>query len=178
MYTCTGDIALPPISDLPGEKSRRLLVGATVALLALGAVVWSAHVDRSALPGATIMAPRSTPLGAGVEYADFRSRASHNGRYRAAVVDTRTLGVGHTQSWTVRISGSGNRPVGHARLAVRTWMPETGEISSAMATAHDLGGGRYVIDNLTFSRAGWWNVALVIDGAAGTDSLAFNVRLR
>ena len=38
-----------------------------------------------------------------------------------------------------------------------------------------VGGGDYRIDNLIFPKAGWWNVALVIDGKRGTDSLAFNV---
>jgi hypothetical protein len=34
------------------------------------------------------------------------------------------------------------------------------------------------VDGLRFARAGWWNVALVVDGGRGVDSVAFNVVLR
>jgi hypothetical protein len=69
------------------------------------------------------------------------------------------------------------RRVAHARVNVEAWMPETGERSPLHPAAHYVGNGNYRVDSLCFSRAGWWNVALVIDGRAGTDSVAFNVVL-
>lgn len=166
MHTCTGEIALPPIADLSGWKSRRLVVGAAALFFALGSAVWAGQTERSAARAVTI------------EHADFGVRGSHNGRYRAAVLETRSAGIGDAQRWTVSVTGSNNEEVERAHLAVRTWMPESGELSPVVATVRDLGGGRYQIDNIALPRAGWWNVALVIEGAAGTDSLAFNVRLR
>jgi segregation and condensation protein B len=53
--------------------------------------------------------------------------------------------------------------------------PETGEVSRITPSAHYVGRGRYVVDDIIFNRPGLWNVALVIDGPAGVDSVAFNV---
>ena len=114
------------------------------------------------------------PAGA---YADVNRRASHNGTYRAEVVSASTLQVGVPQRWTVRLTSKGHRRAAHARLQVQTWMPESGEVSPMQATAAYAGDGRYVLDGVLFTRPGWWNVALVVDGRAGVDSLAFNVRL-
>jgi hypothetical protein len=47
--------------------------------------------------------------------------------------------------------------------------------SPVVPTVRYVGGGDYRIDNVVFAKAGWWNVALVIDGKRGADSLAFNV---
>lgn len=178
MLACTGEIALPPVADLARGKTRHLVLSAAVVLLALGAL-WSPTTEEIDARAATANPPPTMALDASVEYVDFGRRTSHNGRYSAEVVSTRsTPAVGMAQSWTVSISRRNRRPLGHARLALQTWMPETGERSSVRPTAHYIGGGRYEIENVSFSKPGWWNVALVIDGVAGTDSLAFNVRLR
>jgi hypothetical protein len=58
---------------------------------------------------------------------------------------------------------------------VKSWAPETGEVSSKVATSRYVGGGNYRLDGIYFPHAGWWNVALVIAGANGADSVAFNV---
>ena len=182
MRTCTGEITLTPIAGPATGKMRSLLLSVATVALASGTVLWATDALTSAAAGAAtaaVSAPASTAFGATVEYADFAARASHNGRYRAAVVDTRAApGVSDAQLWTVSISRQDNQRVEHARVAARAWMPETGELSPVQPAVRNIGGGRYVIGDVTFSRAGWWNVALVIDGAAGTDSLAFNVRLR
>jgi YtkA-like len=178
MIARTGEIALPPVVHLARGKRRPLVLSAAVVLLALGGLqsITTEKIDARA---ATAITPPSMAVDASVDFVDFGRRASHNGRYNAEVVSTRsTPAVGMPQSWTVSISRRNHRPVAHARLGVRTWMPETGERSAALATAHYVGGGRYVINDVSFSRPGWWNVALVIDGVAGTDSLAFNVRFR
>jgi hypothetical protein len=178
MLARTGEIALPPVVDLARGKRRQLVLSAAVVLLALGGLrsITTEKIDARA---ANTITPPSMALDPSVAFVDFGLRASHNGRYNAEVVSTRsTPAVGMPQSWTVSISRRNHRPVAHARLAVRTWMPETGEQSAVLATANYVGAGRFVIDDVSFSRPGWWNVALVVDGVAGTDSLAFNVRFR
>ena len=102
-------------------------------------------------------------------------RASHGRRYQAEVVDRTPLGTGVRQRWTVRLTRREHRRVSGARLAVRAWSPETGEVSSVAPRARYVGGGRYRIDDVYFPHRGWWNVALVVDAAGGTDSVAFNV---
>jgi hypothetical protein len=179
MTACTGEIALPRAADRRNGSDRRTIAGVAVILLALSAAVWANGAAKSEPRAATAIAPTTALLGAGAEIVDFGLRPSHNGRYFAEVVGTgSTLSVGAAQSWIVRISRRDRLGLDGARLTVRTWMPETGELSPALAEARALGDGRYAIDNITLSRPGWWNVALVIDGTTGTDSLAFNLRLR
>jgi hypothetical protein len=40
-----------------------------------------------------------------------------------------------------------------------------------------LGEGRYQVDGVRFSMPGWWVLSFRIDGAAGTDSVTFNLKL-
>ena len=101
-------------------------------------------------------------------------RRSHNGHYSAEVVETSPIVIGAPQSWTVHLSRR-NRRVSHATVSAEAWMPVAGERSVVRPTVTYVGSGDYRIDDLRFDRAGWWNVALVIDGRAGTDSVAFNV---
>ena len=56
-------------------------------------------------------------------------------------------------------------------------MPETGIRSPRRPTAQYIGHGDYRIDSVYVSQPGWWNVALVIEGRMGRDSVAFNVVL-
>ena len=101
-------------------------------------------------------------------------RRSHDGIYSAEVVSTSPIVIGATQSWTLHLSRP-NRRVSHATVSAEVWMPETGERASMRPSVTYVGAGDYRIDDLRFDRAGWWNVALVIHGRAGTDSVAFNV---
>ena len=109
--------------------------------------------------------------------ASVGRRASHNHRYHAEVVATTPIAAGVRQSWTVLLTRRGHRRVSDARLTVRSWSPETGEVSEVTPRARYVGGSRYRIDDIYFARTGWWNVALVIDAANGSDSVAFNVVL-
>jgi hypothetical protein len=144
-----------------------LLVGGTAyALLSSDATV-----SRSATRNGPVI-----DVGAGV-IASFDRRPSHNSRYSAEVVAADPIAAGAMQSWTVHLAGRTERRVAHASVNVEAWMPETGERSPVHPAAHYIGNGNYRVAGLCFSRAGWWNVALVIDGRAGTDSVAFNVVL-
>jgi hypothetical protein len=174
-----GEIMFAHTMELPsprvcGIARRSLLKGMPLAALLFGSALcvakaWSLVATSSSQPVATMAAPALiTSVG---------NRASHNGRYHAEVVSLSSLAVGERQRWTVRVTRRNHR-LAHARIAVEAWMPETGVRSPLRSSASYIGGGRYLIDDVSFSRAGWWNVALVIDGRAGTDSLAFNVVVR
>ena len=171
MLTHTGEL---PTSASPAGmaryavRSRHLLVGA-VALIVTVATMLGARL-REAEP--TIAPARSDATGI---VASLGRRASHGHRYHAEVVGTTPLATGVRQRWTVRLTRHGHRKVARARLTVRSWSPETGEVSAAAPRARYVGGGRYRIDDIVFPHPGWWNVALVIDAASGTDSVAFNV---
>lgn len=165
-----------PIVGLNGTARRSLpkamsVVAALLVASALcAATAWRLVATTGSQPVSSMAAP---VLVASVGY-----RASHNGRYHAEVVSLSSLAVGEHQRWTVRVTRRDHRRLADAKITVETWMPETGVRSPLRPSASYVGGGRYLIDEVYFPRAGWWNVALVIAGRAGTDSVAFNVVVR
>ena len=149
-------------------SSRHLLVGAIVLIVTVATMlgIRLREADPSRAPAQSDATEIVASLG---------RRASHGHHYQAEVVGITPLATGVRQSWTVRLTRRGHRRVSGARLTVRSWSPETGEISATAPQARYVGGGRYRIDDIVFPHPGWWNVALVVDAASGTDSVAFNV---
>jgi len=125
-------------------------------------------IDRG-LHGQEIVIPPSV-------VTDFAQRSSHGGLYRGEVTAA-TARVGEPQRWIVQLRRRNGRRLANADVQVRLWMPETGIESVVRATGTYIGGGIYRLDPLLFTRPGWWNVALVVTGSSGIDSLAFNVRM-
>jgi hypothetical protein len=107
---------------------------------------------------------------------DLGLRTSHGGVYRGEVTAA-TVRVGESHQWTVRLERRNHRRVAHAGVQVRVWMPETRIESVVHPAATYVGGGNYRLDGVRLTRNGWWNIALIVDGCAGVDSLAFNVRV-
>jgi hypothetical protein len=169
MITHTGELpafAAPAAEDGRFVRPRLALIGAVALIATLAATRWTQPRE-------------TTPVradDAGI-VASLGRRASHGHRFNAEVVATTPLGAGVHQSWTVQLTRRGHRRVSGAHLTVRTWSPETGELSAVTPRVRYVGGGRYRVDDVYFPRPGWWNVALVIRAAAGTDSVAFNVVL-
>lgn len=151
-----------------------LKVAVAALVVGLGTSLWSS-ADRAA-PDDDTRARTTSSVGAGV-YASLGRRPSHNDRYSVEVVEAGSMAVGVPQSWIIHVAGRMQRRVAHAGVSVEASMPETGERSPAHPSARYLGHGDYRLDGLCFSRPGWWNVALLIDGRAGADSVAFNVTL-
>ncbi len=175
MLTHTGEFTLSGPAGVPAPRSaprpRWLLGGIALALVA-SATSWAALERRSAASPA-IVAESTTP---GVVMSLGR-RLSHNGRYFAEAVVDRPIVTGLPQTWTFRLTRRNSRRVAHARVSAEAWMPETGEHAALHPAVRYIGRGEYRIDDLRLPSPGWWNLALVIDGLAGTDSVAFNVIL-
>lgn len=174
MISHTGDLSTltrPTGADRrPARVIRTLAATLVVGVLAWTAWSWHPEGGMGAAAG-----PAPDAADAAGIVASVGHRASHGGRYHAEIVSATPFAVGVRQSWTVRLTRRGQRRVPGARLTVRHWAPETGEISPIAPSVRYVGDGRYHIDDIYFPHPGWWNVALVIDGAAGTDSVAFNV---
>jgi hypothetical protein len=171
MLTQTGEL---PIFSAPARTSRpaghgaaRLLALSVLAATTLG--VWS--LGGAAQPDVDLRVLNPVPT----MVASLGRRASHNGRYQAEVIAHDSLEVGRQQGWTLHVTQRNHRGLAHADVNVKSWAPETGEVSSTVATSRYVGGGNYRLDGIYFPHAGWWNVALVIAGANGADSVAFNV---
>jgi len=128
------------------------------------------------LRGSEMLSDRVTQALRENAITDFGRRTSHGGLYRGDVVDA-ALRVGESQQWIIHLEQRNHRRVAHAAVQARVWMPETGVESTVNSAATYVGGGNYRLNDVRFTRSGWWNIALVVDAGAGVDSLAFNVRL-
>lgn len=151
-----------------------------VVVLALAVTVYRSTVtvpstiaaSPTAIASPTGKAPsEASPRGL---VTSFGERRAHNGRYTAEIVEASPVAIDAAQSWTLHLARRGRR-VSHATVAATAWMPDDTGRSPVAPSVRYVGGGDYRIDGLYFSRAGWWNVALVIDGKQGRDSVAFNV---
>lgn len=177
MLAQTGEFTLHGVPVIRDRRHMSLPSRlAVAALLVVALAAWVAWTSRGTVRSDAVADEATPPLAPGV-VASLGRRPSHNGRYHATVLTTSHLAVGVRQTWTIRLTRGEHRRLAHAHVAVRSWMPETGERSPVAATARHLGEGRYRVDGIYFSRPGWWNVALVLDGADGADSVAFNVIL-
>jgi hypothetical protein len=172
MHTQTGEL---PTFGAPADaeqRETRLAVTIAGALLLMGALSWVSWGRPAEMMN--VAANDAVPSAAGI-VASLGLRPSHNARYQAEVMSATPFALREPQRWAIRLTQHGGAPVATARIAVKSWAPQTGEVSRITPSAHYIGRGRYVVDDIVFNRPGLWNVALVIDGIAGVDSLAFNV---
>ena len=174
MFAHTGELPIggwhtPHTWRTPSLRTSLLAVVLTASALS-AARAWSIATSARA----ESRAPSPTRAGSITSFGD---RASHNRRYHAEVVSATPLAVGESERWIVRLTRRDHRRLAGAHITTDVWMPETGVRSPVQPTVSYVGGGRYAIDGVTLSRPGWWNVALVIDGRAGVDSVAFNAVL-
>ena len=174
MYSHTAE--LPVVAGTPRRARRafRPVASPLVAALLLLSAVCGATAWHAAMSAPPVVVDASPAL----VVASLHDRPSHNGRYRAEVTSASQIAVGATQQWIVRLERHDHRRVNGARIAARAWMPDDSTQPPVPVTVTAVGGGRYRLDDLRFARAGWWNVALVVVAARGTDSVAFNVVLR
>ena len=162
-------VALPPRRD----PASRLHERTRASLLLVVALALSMTAYRATLTASPTVAAIREGSPAGL-VTSFGERRSHNGRYTAEIVEASRVTIGAAQSWTLHLSRRGRR-VAHATVAATAWMPDDSVRSPVEPSVRYVGGGDYRIDGLLFTKAGWWNVALVVDGKQGRDSLAFNV---
>jgi len=80
--------------------------------------------------------------------------------------------------WTLDLTDSRGRPIDTAHIAIDGGMPQHGHgLPSAPEVTQALGGGRFLIEGMKFNMRGWWEIDLIIDGPAGTDTITFNIVL-
>lgn len=161
---------LPRFSPMPRLRERARTSLLIVIAMALSTAAYRARVADPRLAGAITEASPGTP------FTSFGERRSHNGGYTAAIVDAAPVAVGAAQTWTLHLSRRARR-VSHATVVASAWMPDDSTRSPVTPSVRYVGGGDYRIDGLYFTKPGWWNVALVVGGDRGIDSVAFNLIL-
>lgn len=167
MLTSTAEFPAAGSAGLRHFQARGLYALAT--LLAAAAVLFALH-KADVLRDHVTQALLESPI------TDFGRRTSHSGLYRGEVAAA-SLRVGEPHQWIIHLEQRNQHRLAHAAVRVRVWMPETGIESSVNPAATYIGGGNYRLEDVRLTRSGWWNIALIVDGRAGVDSLAFNVRL-
>src|SRR5262249_49378664 len=97
-----------------------------------------------------------------------------HGLYRAGVVE-RQEDAGAGATWVVRVTDADRRPAVGARVSAGAWMPQGGVRMEPRPVVTELGGGRYRVRGLRFSRAGGWRVRLRVSADGLTDTVDFNL---
>jgi YtkA-like protein len=174
MFAHTGELPISGRQERPSWHAPSLSTSLLAVLLTASTLSFERAWRVASIARAESSASASVRPGV---VTSFGYRASHNGRYHAEVVSVPPLSVGESQRWTIRLTRRNHRRLAAAHVTTNVWMPETGARSLVRPRVSYLGGGRYAIDGVALSRPGWWNVALVIQGRAGTDSVAFNAVL-
>jgi hypothetical protein len=105
-------------------------------------------------------------------------RASAQQRYSATLDPTEALRVRKLQTARVSIVDASGKPVDNASIAVDGGMPQHGHgLPTRPRVTKAYGNGVYEIEGLRFNMGGWWELKLTIDGAAGPDTVTFNLAL-
>jgi hypothetical protein len=85
---------------------------------------------------------------------------------------------GELQSWMLTLKTPSGAPVENAAIDISGGMPQHDHgLPTSPQVADYLGQGRYRIDGVKFTMAGWWQLHLAISAAAGSDTVVFNIVL-
>ena len=172
---------LAQTDELPvlSAPSRLSPAAARLPLLVAAAAIIVAVVLTAATPitGSTVSPPTPGAIE-GAAQADLTLRPSHDGVYRAEVATApRAIHLGESGTWVFRVTRRNHRRLAGATVELQTRLVDRGDSATATLPARYVGAGRYEVRDVRLTQPGWWNLALTIRGARGTDSLAFNVVL-
>ena len=107
-----------------------------------------------------------------------RTKASANGSFVATVEPQGPIAVRQPLTWTVTVAMADGSAVSADQVSVDGWMPHHAHgLPSEPQVAKDLGGGKFSVEGLTFSMAGWWEVNVHVDTPNGDDKATFNFAL-
>ena len=105
------------------------------------------------------------------------TRASDKGSFVASI-EPGTITIGETTSWVIEVASTDGTPVAIEDVSVDGGMPLHGHgLPTEPQVTRDLGGGRFEVENMKFSMAGWWVVNVHVETPAGEDQATFNLSL-
>ena len=109
----------------------------------------------------------------------WRTTTSDGGLFVATLVPASgVVRQGELQSWMLTLKTSSGSAVENAAIDVSGGMPQHDHgLPTSPQVADYLGQGRYRIDGVKFTMAGWWQLHLAISAAAGSDTVVFNIVL-
>lgn len=140
------------------------VIAVAVSLTACGHVMMMVH-------GSGAKRPAAADFGLG-------PRVSTGARYVALLEPVQPLRLRRLQTLRVRLRDADGRAVDAAQIAIDGGMPQHGHgLPTRPRVTRDLGDGVYEIEGVRFNMGGWWEFRLAIVGAAGSDSVTFNLDL-
>ena len=147
-------------------KILRKTILAAAIILTVGAC---SHAMK--MFGRGVKKPAATEFGLG-------PRTSAQGRYVATLQPAETLRVRKLQSIQVKIADAAGQPLDGAKITIDGGMPQHGHgLPTRPRVTKQLGDGTYLIEGVRFNMGGWWEFKVAVDGAAGADSVTFNLAL-
>ena len=115
--------------------------------------------------------PAETEFGLG-------PRKSAQGLYVATLQPSEELRVRKLQSIQVAIADAEGRPLDGATITIDGGMPQHGHgLPTRPRVTKQVGDGTYLIEGVRFNMGGWWEFKVAVDGAAGADTVTFNLAL-
>ena len=152
------------------SKSRVWQNGARVAFLAVIVLSLGACSVMTMVHGGA-KKPAASEFGLG-------PRTSANGLYTATLESPEPLRTRKLQTLQVTIQDASASSVDGASIAIDGGMPQHGHgLPTKPRVTKNLGGGVYVIEGVRFNMGGWWEFKVAIQGAAGPDTVTFNIAL-
>jgi hypothetical protein len=105
------------------------------------------------------------------------SRPTLQRKYMVAIHPlTEAIAINQLHPWEVQITSPAGEPVLQAHIDVDGGMPQHGHgLPTQPRITQELGGGRYLLEGMKFSMAGWWEIKLKLQTAQrGADTVTFN----
>lgn len=82
-------------------------------------------------------------------------------------------------SYVLALADPHGAPVANARISVDGGMPQHGHgLPTSPKVTEYLGDGRYLVEGVQYSMAGWWELTFGIDAGPGADKVTFNMVAR
>ena len=88
------------------------------------------------------------------------------------------IAVGVTQTWSVLVAGAQGAPLSGCKVTFDATMPEHGHgLPTAPRVEGESAPGRYRLEGLRFSMAGYWQIEVEASCAEGAQRALFDLRL-
>ena len=105
-------------------------------------------------------------------------RASAQGRFVGTLETDGELKPRKMQTVRVVINDGTGQAVDGAALRIDGGMPQHGHgLPTRPRVSRNLGNGAYEIEGVRFNMGGWWEFKVIVETAAGADTITFNLDL-
>ena len=148
----------------------------TIALPRINRALWAIPAGLL-LAGVSVVGIRMLlPPPADLDLA--RTQTSNNGAFVATIEPPAAIVIGEAQTWTIEVTMTNGSSLRLEDVTIDGGMPAHGHgMPDEPKVTRDLGEGRFTVEGVTLSMAGWWVVNVHVATPGGPDQATFNVVL-